>query len=86
MKRAKSVTPFRRENGTYTLDMWIPRASPDGRTSKPQLVQHEVRRADPNAMQIDAVSQGHCVVPLAEWNEFQRYQASKSVSTFHRPV
>ena len=91
--KAPSFTSFRRSQGTYTLDMWVPKATDtqDKTKVEPRMAAPAARTMD-GPMELDALKgdphmKEHCVVPIKEWEEYCRYRSNtSSASVFRRPA
>ena len=77
--------PSERDRGTYTLDVWIPK----GERGETETKGHVVKAAatdGPIDMDIDAVMDEHCLVPVSEWREYMGFRNSQSTPVFARPT
>ena len=87
VRKAGSHTLFRRERGTYSLDMWVPQpvqASPQTSTAN-----EAPQQRSNNGMEVDALALDHYMVPAAEWKDYFQFRcrqlsASPASSVFRR--
>ena len=86
MRKANSYTTFRRDRGTYTLDMWVPQNDKNAGQGTITGKAEEAPKHGRDDMDIDAVLADKCLVPAEEYKECLRYRQQQSAKVFTRPA